>query len=93
MEDLIIKYQSLLENEKRRLTATNFNSTEKNEFEISEFQTATKCTDPIIVTNSLPNKTSPEKLSNILSKQETVPKAPKDTKYEINSDIQRVSSC
>lgn len=90
-EDFITKYQILLENEKRRLTVENF-ITENNELDISEFQTTTECTDPKIVTILRPSIESPEKSTNVVGKQETVSIIQKNTKYENNSNEQRVNS-
>lgn len=86
-QDLIIKYQILLENEKRRLAVANFNPTEKNEFEITEFQPSTECSDPKIGIN---NTKSPQKSTNVLTKEEIVPIVPKSTECEIHSNKQQV---
>lgn len=83
-KDLIIKYQILLENEKRRLmTGQYFNLTDKqnNRFRIVESQTTpAECDKEKCVTNLPPDNESTKISTTILNKQ-IVPKVePKTTK-------------
>lgn len=79
-EDLIKKYQILLEDEKRRLTSVNFNLTESNEKNIVE--------NTVQITELGESQTSAEDESSETSKtvvnnQEIVYNISKDTKYDI----------
>lgn len=91
--DLIIKYQALLENEKRRLHVGRFNSTDLAEkFENGEEESLiAECNRNIIDTSFVPHNESPEKSTTELDKQEIVPNVPIKTKWDINSNKERVS--